>query len=210
VGVVGDVYQYGLDSKRTMQLYVAHADNSGGQLTIAVRTADDRAALGLVPALRATMRALDPDVPLDNVMTLRQVLADSAARRQFLARVSLGLAAGALLLAAIGLYGVLAYATVQRTGEFGIRLALGASSREVVRLVAKDGLALTLRGLLVGLVISRVTAPYITTLLFGVTSTDVPTYVASPLVLLGVAVLACVLPALRAARLSPVVALRAE
>ena len=210
VGVVGDVYQYGLDSKRTMQLYVPHADNSGGQLTVAIRTADDPVARGLVPALGATVRALDPDVPLDNVMTLSQVLAASAARRQFLARVSLGLAAGALLLAAIGLYGVMAYATVQRTGEFGIRMALGASSREIAGLVARDGLALALRGLLVGLVISRLTAPWITTLLFGLTAADAVTYLASPAILLCVALLSCVLPALRAARLSPVAALRAE
>ncbi|HVT40067.1 MAG TPA: FtsX-like permease family protein, partial [Gemmatimonadaceae bacterium] len=210
VGVVGDVYQYGLDSKRTMQLYVPHADNSGGQLTVAIRTSGDREALALVPALRAAVRALDPDVPLDDVMTLAQVVAGSAARRQFLARVSLGLAAGALLLAAIGLYGVMAYATVQRTGEFGIRMALGASSREIAGLVARDGVALTLRGLLVGLVLARLTAPYITTLLFGVTSTDTTTYLASPVILLCVAVLSCVLPALRAAAANPLMALRGE
>jgi putative ABC transport system permease protein len=138
VGVVGDVYQYGLDSKRTMQFYVPHAENSGGYLTVVVKASGDQAALALAPILRAAMRALDPDVPLDNVQTLHEVLAASAARRQFLARVSLALAAGTVFLAAIGLYGVIAYATVQRTGEFGIRMALGASPGAVVRLVAVE------------------------------------------------------------------------
>jgi putative ABC transport system permease protein len=209
VGVVGDVYQYGLDSRRTMQLYVSHADNSGGHLTVVVRSAGDPAALASV--LRTAVRALDADVPIDNIQTLSAVVEATASRRAFLARVSLALAIGALVLAAVGLYGVVAYATIQRTSEIGIRLALGASLARILVSVILEGLSMAAGGLAIGLLIARITSPFLGPLLFGATSFgSAATYLAAAVLLVMIALVSSALPAWRASRISPAAALRAE
>src|SRR5207249_5868383 len=115
VGVVGDVYQYGLESAKTMQLYVPHAENAGGDLTIVVRAANG--SRGLAAVVRDAVRATDPGVPVDELLTMDQVLAASTSRRRLLAGLSLTFALGAIGLASIGLYGVLAYSVARRRQE---------------------------------------------------------------------------------------------
>jgi putative ABC transport system permease protein len=164
VGVVADVYQYGLDTKRTMQSYVPHAENSGGQLALVLRAGGNPASLP--PAVRAAAAALHPDVPVDQVATMTQVLAASAGRRLLLAAVSFALGLGALVLAAIGLYGVMAHMVSLRTNEIGIRMGLGATSRTVLGSVVRDGAGLALRGVVPGAAAALVAAQLMKALLF--------------------------------------------
>jgi putative ABC transport system permease protein len=208
VGVVGNTYQYGLDQKRTMQLYVPHADNSGGDLTLVARSAGD--ARGLPSLVRDAVRAVDPSVPVDDVMTMNQVLAEAAGRRRLLAVLSLVFAAGAIALAAIGLYGVIAYSVAQRTPEIGLRMALGASAATIVRRVIGDVVELFCVGLAFGLVSAMWLAKMMAPLVFGVSTADPATFVASFATLLAIALVAGVLPALRAARVNPTIALRGD
>jgi putative ABC transport system permease protein len=208
VGVVGNTYQYGLDQKRTIQLYVPHADNSGGDLTLVARSAgDDR---GLASLMRDAVRAVDPAVPVDAVMTMNQVLAESAGRRRLLAGLSLVFAAGAIALAAIGLYGVIAYSVARRTPEIGLRMALGSTATAIVRRVMGDVIGLLLAGLAVGLSSAMWLAKMMAPLVFGVSTADPATFVASLATLLAVALVAAVVPALRAARVNPTIALRGD
>jgi len=208
VGIVGDVYQYGLDSTRTMQFYVPHADNSGGDLTLVVRSAGKAADLS--SALRAAVRETDAAVPVDDVATMDDVLATSAARRRLLAMLSLGFAVGALALAAIGIYGIVAYAVTQRTQEIGVRMALGATARSITARVLGDAVRLLASGIVAGLVTATFLARFMAPLVFGVSVTDLAAFVAAPVVLVLVTLVASAVPAARAARVSPVVALRAE
>jgi putative ABC transport system permease protein len=208
VGVVGNTYQYGLDQKRTIQLYVPHADNSGGDLTLVARSAgDDR---DLASLMRDAVRAVDPAVPVDAVMTMNQVLAESAGRRRLLAGLSLVFAAGAIALAAIGLYGVIAYSVARRTPEIGLRMALGSTATAIVRRVMGDVIGLLLAGLAVGLSSAMWLAKMMAPLVFGVSTADPATFVASLATLLAVALVAAVVPALRAARVNPTIALRGD
>jgi predicted permease len=208
VGIVGDVYQYGLDSTRTMQFYVPHADNSGGDLTLVVRSSSK--AADLTSALRAAVHETDVAVPLDDVATMDDVLAASAARRRLLAALSLGFAFGALGLAAIGIYGVVAYAVTQRTQEIGVRMALGATARSIIARVLGDALRLLASGVVAGLVAATFLARLMAPLVFGVSVTDLAAFVSAPVVLVLVTLVASAVPAARAARVSPVIALRAE
>jgi predicted permease len=208
VGVVGDVYQYGLDSLKTMQLYVPHADNSGGDLTLVVRSLD-----GSVPAsamIRDAVRATDPGVPVDDILTMDQVLSESASRRRLLARVSLAFGLGAMGLAAIGLYGLIAFAVEQRTQEIGVRMAMGATRRRVLGLVLGDTSRLVLRGAAIGLAAAACASGLMAPFLFGVGVTDPVAIALAPALLLLVALGASAAPALRAARVNPAVALRNE
>jgi putative ABC transport system permease protein len=208
VGVVGNTYQYGLDQKRTMQLYVPHADNSGGDLTLVARSAgDDR---GLASLMRDAVRAVNPAVPVDDVITMNQVLAESAGRRRLLALLSLAFAAGAIGLAAIGVYGVIAYSVTQRTPEIGLRMALGATAATIVRRTIGEALRLLFAGLALGLASAMWLARLMTPLVFGVSTADPATFVASFAMLLAIALVAGALPALRAARVNPTIALRGD
>jgi putative ABC transport system permease protein len=208
VGVVGDVNQYGLESARTMQLYVPHADNAGGDLTLVVRS-----ATRVPPAatlVRDAVSSVDAAIPVDDVSTMDQVLAASIARRRLLATLALVFALGATGLAAIGLYGLLAYAVTQRIREIGVRMAIGATRAAIVRFVIRDAFAPVLLGVIVGFAIAATLSRLIVPLLFGVSATDVPTLVAAPTALLIVAVGACIVPAFRAASVNPAAALRGE
>jgi len=208
VGVVGDLYQYGLDSMKTMQLYVPHADNSGSDLTLVVKAAGRASALAV--AVREAVRAVDPGVPVDDVMTMDDVLAASGSRRRMLATLSLVFAIGAIALAAVGLCGLTAYSTAQRTHEFGVRFALGATIGDVVGGVIIDAVRLVTVGLTLGAIACLVLARLITPLLFGTTATDPLVVLAAMVALALVAIGASAVPAARVASISPVIAFRAD
>jgi len=208
VGVVGDVYQYGLDSEKTMQLYVPFADDPALHITLVVRGSID--PLSLVPSIRAELREVDQDQPVYGVATMEQVLADSMARQRFSMTLLAVFAAGALLLAAVGIYGVLSYSVAQRTHEFGIRLALGARAINLLRQVVGQSMKLALIGIAVGVAAAIALTRLLKSLLFEVSATDPMTFAAISGLLMLVALLACYLPARRATRVDPLVALRYE
>jgi ABC-type antimicrobial peptide transport system permease subunit len=175
-------------------------------MTLYVRAAGDPA--GLVATVRREVQALDPNLPLPELRTVRDTVASSL----WVARIGavlLGAFAGlALLLAAIGVYGVVSFGVAQRTREIGLRMALGAGARSVQGMVLKQGLRLVAAGLSIGLVLAVVAARFLESLLFGVSGRDPLTFALVPLVLAVVALVACLLPARRATRLDPLTALR--
>jgi putative ABC transport system permease protein len=206
VGVVGHVKNYGVDQDSRVELYLPYAQSPVGSFTLVVRSHGDPA--GLASSLRAVVRAADPELPLYAVRTLEDLVSENTAQRR-LAVVLLGVfAAIALTLAAVGIYGVMSYAVAQRTQEIGIRMALGAHRRDVLSMVLRHGLGLALAGVALGLLAAFVLARLIASLLFQVSSADPPTFSLVPLLLIGVAALACYLPARRATRVEPLVALR--
>lgn len=177
-------------------------------MTLVVRTKVEPRSLA-VPA-RETVRALDSTVPVSNVVTMEQVIADALWQPRFNLQL-IGLFAGvALLSAAIGLYGVMSYSVAQRTHEVGLRMALGAQRRDVIKLVLIQGMKLTVPGVMLGLFASAALTRLMTNLLFGVSAMDPTTFAVIALVLVGVALLACFVPAWRATKVDPMVALRYE
>jgi putative ABC transport system permease protein len=175
---------------------------------VLVRTAGDPA--GVVNAIRAVVRSVDPDLPLFDVQMLRERLGGSWSKQRFNALLLGGFAAVALLLAASGIYGVVAYAVSQRTREMGIRLALGATPGGVLRLVVREGMALPLAGMAVGLVASLGLVRVLRASLYEVSPTDPGVIGVTLGLMLVVALIACVVPGRRATRADPLEALRAE
>jgi putative ABC transport system permease protein len=208
VGVVRDVKQYGVDKESTMQLYLPEAQLPVSWLTLAVRTAGDPAQM--IKAVRDEIRGVDSDQAVFEVATMEGLLAESIAKRRFVMLLLAGFAALALALAAIGIYGVMSYTVAQRTQEIGVRMALGAQAGDVLKLVVGQGMRLALGGLGVGLVAAYVLTRLMTTLLFGVRATDPLTFALIAALLLSVALVACWLPAWRAAKVDPMIALRCE
>jgi putative ABC transport system permease protein len=208
VGIVGDVKQYGLDSKTTAQVYQPyrqHAYFNGFTLVVKARSANSAA---IVSGLRAAVRSVDPGVPLARVRTLESIVSDSIGSQRF-ATVLIGLFGGAaLLLAAIGLYGVLAYTVGQRSQEFAIRVAHGADRMAVLRLVLGEGLRMSLVGIGIGLLGAVLARRFLAGLLFGIDAGDPVTYAVVAGSLLAVALLATAIPALRATKVDPIAALR--
>jgi putative ABC transport system permease protein len=208
VGIVADVKQYGLDQVTPLQTYEPHTQQTFPAMTLVVRTAGPPTEM--TAAIRNAVLELDKEQPIANVSTLAQSLSTSIAQQQF-SMLLLGVfAAVALLLAAVGIYGVLSYAVTQRTHEIGIRMALGAGRREVLKLVVGHGLRLTLLGVAAGLATAFALTRLMKTLLFGVSATDPLTFGLIALLLIAVALLACYLPARRATQVDPLVALRCE
>ena len=206
VGVVGDTKGAALDAESGAQIYVPHAqDQDWNFMGLVIRTASDPAAFAAT--LRREVQALDKDQPIYNVRTMDDVVANSLGTRRVSMQLFAVFAIAALLLAALGIYGVMAYSVTQRTQEIGIRMALGAQKSDVLRLVIRQGMALSLIGVVVGLAGAFALTRLIANLLFGVAATDPLTFVAIPLLLLSVALVACYLPARRAARLDPKIAL---
>ena len=160
--------------------------------------------------MRQLVRGLDPDVPVTDVLTMSEAVTKALGGPRFAARVFGAFALVALMLSALGLYGLLAYSVSRRTREIGVRVALGADRSDVRRLVLREGLALTAIGIAIGLSAAWVASRSLESLLFGVTAADALTYAAGPVVLAAVALVACLLPARRAARVDPAVALRSE
>ncbi len=208
VGVVGRIKQYTLDSDSRIALYLPQSQHAGRAMNVVVRSANDPAALA--PAIKAQLHELDPDLPMYRVLTMEQRVAESLARRRF-STLLLGLfAAFALALATIGIYGVMAYLVSQGTREIGIRLALGASQRGILRLVVKQGMLLAGCGVGLGFIAALAFSRLLSSQLFGVQSTDPMTFAAIAVLLLGVALLASYIPARRAARIDPMISLRYE
>jgi putative ABC transport system permease protein len=208
VGVVGDVRQVGLDSDPPFSTYEPLMVQPSTHFEIAVRTGSDPQSV--LPPVRRELRALEPGLLIENVATMSQRIADSVAPRR-LDLVLFGLfAVLALVLATVGLYGVVAYAAGQRTQEFGIRMALGARSIDVLFLVLTHGLRLALAGVAMGVAAALLLGRLLTGLLFGVEPGDPATLVAVSALLVAVAATACWLPAHRATRIAPVEALRGE
>jgi len=161
----------------------------------------------MVAALRREILVLDPDQAVFNIATMDQLLADSMSLRRFSMFLLGGFAALALILAAVGIYGVLAQSVSQRTHEIGIRMALGAQTRDVLKLIVRQGMSLTAIGIAVGLAGAFALTRLLASLLFGVRATDPMTFLYIPVLLAAVSFFACYLPARRAARLDPIKAL---
>jgi putative ABC transport system permease protein len=208
IGIVGDVYQYGLDSQKTMQVYLPYAQNRVFDLTLLVRA--DVEPISLVSAVRSAVLVVDKDQPVSEIATMEEVLADSVAGKKFSTVLLFIFGAGALMLAAIGIYGVIAYSVSQRTSEFGIRLALGAQKSDVLGMVLRQGLGLVCGGIVLGLIGAVALTHLLASLLFGVSTTDLVTFSAVPIILGVVALLASYIPAWRATRVDPMNALRYE
>lgn len=204
-GVVADSHDVGLDVPAEAQIFFPAF---GGSETILIGAAVE--PIGLVSAIRGAVFQVDPNQPIDNIQTLDTILAGSLARRRF-ATVMLGLFSGlALLLASVGLYGVVSYAVTQRRREIGLRVALGASSSRVVRMLLAQGMLPVWAGLAAGIAGALALTRLISTMLFGVTATDPVTFATMLAILAAVAALACYIPARRAASIDPAIALRYE
>jgi len=208
VGVVEDIKYDGLHLDSTAHLFEPYQQNAWAFLSITIRSQLDRATL--LPAVQREVRVLDPNLPLSSVRTMDEVMARSLATRRFVLLLFSIFAGLALLLASVGIYGVLSASVAQRTRELGIRLALGATTRDVWRLVIRQGMRLVSLGLALGFVSTLALNRLIKKLLFGVGSTDPLTYVVIGVGFIGVALLACWLPGRRATKVDPLIALRSE
>ena len=212
VGVVADVRQMGMDAPVKAEMYFPYRQIASHAFyrprDLAVRAAGD--PLALVPAVRAAVQAVDRDQPLSNIATMDKLLADETGSRGLAMALLAAFAALALLLAALGIYGVLAYFVTQHVPEIGVRLALGAQPRDILRLVLGRGMGLACGGLALGLAAAYALTRLVESMLFGVSANDPATFGAVALLLGAVALAACLVPARRAARVDPLVALRYE
>ena len=208
VGVVGRIKQYTLDSDSRIAIYYPQTQFVTSEMNVVVRTSGDPTAL--YSATRNEIQSVDRDLPIFHVVTMERRVQESLARRRF-AMLSLSLFAGlAVALAMIGIYGIVSYVVNQGTREIGIRLALGATPRIILRLVIGRGMALAIPGVVIGLIGSLIFTRMMRGLLFGVTPVDPLTFVAIPLLLVSVALLASYIPAQRATRVDPTVSLHSE
>ncbi|MGH9854274.1 MAG: FtsX-like permease family protein, partial [Blastocatellia bacterium] len=207
IGVVKDVRQSELQATARPEVYRSYAQMASySPRDLVIRTSV--APLGLAPAVRDAIQSVDKDQPVSNVRTMERILADSIADERFNMLLLAIYAALALMLAAVGIYGVMSYLVTQNTREIGIRLALGAQARDVLRLVAGQGLALTIAGIVVGLIGAWGLTRLMKKLLYGVTATDPLTFICVSLLLIFIALLACYIPARRATKVDPIIALR--
>jgi putative ABC transport system permease protein len=208
IGVVGDIKETALEQEPNAAIYWPHPREAYQFMTFVLRAAADPALLGA--AATKEIHALDPDQPVADIRMLDQVVAKSIARPRFNALLLAIFAGVALVLASVGIYGVMNYSATQRTQEIGIRMALGARPRDILRLVVGHGMKLTFAGIVIGIGASLALTRVMANLLFGVTATDLPTFLSVSAVLTIVALLANYIPARRATRVNPVTALHYE
>jgi putative ABC transport system permease protein len=208
VGVVGDVKHFGLDGEDRAAIYSPMAQNPASMMTLVAGTNGDPAVVA--SDIRGIVRSMDPDLPLTRLETMAQVVSRSVAAPRFRTLLLGVFAAVALLLSLSGLYGVLAFAVAQRTHEFGIRMAVGAARADVLRMVVRQGLALVIAGIAIGLPVALLATRALQGLLFEIPATDAATFSAIVALLVVVSALASWVPARRATRVDPMVALREE
>jgi len=209
VGVVGDVLQYGLDADQKPQMYLSYQQSDyfvPRRLVVSTSVEPE----GMTSAVRAAVWAIDRDQPVSDIETMDAVLSDSIARQRFSALLLGVFGLVALLLAAVGIYGVMAYTVTQRTHEIGLRMALGARAGDVLKMVVRQGMALALGGVGLGLIGGLALTRVIASLLFGVSATDPLTFAGVSLLLIFVTLVACFVPARRATKVDPLSALRFE
>ena len=217
VGVVADIKNGGVDKPTGTELYIPYNQVSTvpavtnrfvGTVSLLVRAKSDPESLA--GAIRAQVRTLDPVIPIASQFTMEEVLSRAVSRPRFLTLVMTVFSTLSLVLAALGIYGLISYAVAQRTAEIGIRMALGAESGQVLRLIAAGALRITAVGTAAGALGAFALTRFLSGLLFGVSSLDIPTFLAMAVVLTAVVLIACYIPARRAARIQPTVALRYE
>jgi putative ABC transport system permease protein len=208
VGIVGDVKYDSVDAQVGPDVYLSYLQSGYGGYFLVVRSL--QSASTMVPALRRHVIALDRDIPIYDVATMEQRISSSTSHTRFVAFLLGAFAGLALALAAIGIYGVMSYSVAQRTHEIGLRMALGAESRDVMRLVVGQGMTLTLLGVAAGLAGAFALTRFLASMLYGVRPTDPLTFAGVSLLLTGVAALASYIPARRATKVDPMVALRYE
>jgi putative ABC transport system permease protein len=208
IGIVGDHKHMGLDVEVEPVAYWPHPELTYSAMTLVLRVPGD--ATSVVPAARSVIRNLDPDQPVGEVITMEGLLAKSLARSRFNTTLLTIFAGVALVMAAVGIYGVMSYSVQQRTHEIGVRMALGAQERDVLKLVVRQGVILALIGVAAGLIASLGLTRLIVSLLFETTATDTTTFAVVAVGLFLITLLACYVPARRATKVDPLVALRYE
>ena len=208
VGVVEDVRHFGLDSQARPEFYVPYEKDPWPFMTIVVRGGSDPKSLA--GAMRSEVWAVDGDLPIPDIRTIDQLLSDSVARRRFNMLLLAIFGGVALVLAAVGIYGVMSYSVTQRSHEIGIRMALGANQSDVLKLVVGQGMTLALIGVGIGLTAAFALTRVMASLLFSVGATDPLTFAVISVLLTGVALGACFVPARRATKVDPMIALRYE
>jgi predicted permease len=206
VGIVKDIKQDGLDINGVPHIYTSTYQNGYRDFSLVLRT--PLAPSVLEAQIRSAVQAVDPSLPTFNIRSLNEVMERSLAPRRFSAELVAVFAVVALLLASVGIYGLLAYLVGQRTQEIGVRIALGAHRSDILKLVLSQGAVLAGAGVGAGLILAAITAPMIATLLYGIRAVDPIVFLAVPLVLFAISFAASYLPARKAARVSPMVALR--
>jgi putative ABC transport system permease protein len=208
VGVVADVTQYSLNRKPPMQIYLADAQYPASFMALVVRTVRDPGQFAA--AVRNEIRELDRDQAVFGLATMDELISDSISLTRFSMLLLLNFAALALVLAAVGIYGVISYSVTQRTHEIGIRLAIGAKRSDVMKLVIGHSLKIVSFGLGLGLAVAFLLTRLMSSMLFEVNATDPATFVLVALLLGAVAFIASCIPARRATRVDPIIALRYE
>ena len=208
IGVAGDLREWSIDRDPMPTVYYPYAHLSRASMIVLVR--GDRDALHLAEPVRKIIHQLDPVQPVAEVRPMEDILGENYARQKFSSWLLSGFAIVTMVLAAVGIYGLLAYAVTARTREFGVRAALGADSRSIVRLVLATGARTVAGGLVVGIAAGLALTRFLNSLLFRVAPHDRATFMIAPVLIAVVALLAATLPARRAARSDPMEALRAE
>lgn len=208
VGVIGDVKQLGLDSTTQPEVYFPYLQIASPEMSLVVRTASN--PLNLVAAVKSQIQAIDKDLPTDDAKTMQQLLTESMSGRRFNMLLLTVFGVVALVLAIVGIYGVMSFTVRQRTHEIGIRVAVGAQPRDVFRMVIGQGMILTMIGIAFGMLAAFGLTRLMTTMLFDVEPTDPATFVIIVVLLMGSALVACYIPSRRATKVDPLVALRYE
>jgi ABC-type antimicrobial peptide transport system permease subunit len=211
IGVVRDLRHYGLDAPPQPELYVLHPQSgieTARSMYVAIRSSGGR--LPSLSELASAVHRIDPNLPLSDALTMEDRLGTSLARRRFTLALMVLFAGVAVLMAVVGIYGVMAYTVGQRVREMGVRMALGARGSDIVKLIVTRGAWLALAGVAAGTVLAVALSGLMAGLVFEVQATDASTYLATTVLLLGVAALAAYIPARRAGRIDPAYVLRHE